>query len=260
MIVVEHVAGLATVQDLGRPGRMHEGLAPGGALVPEMLIAANRAVGNLDPAPAIELLGRIRLRVETPVALAFGAQLVESAGELQIESGALRVIYVAVRGGFAAPEVCGGRGTQLSAGIGAPLRAGDRLRIESARGSVPASPVPFVVDDAPIHVIPGPDSLPGALAALLAGDFQISPISDRVGTRLDGPSLPAPAGHGSSRPMTRGAIELPPDGHPIVLGPEHPVTGGYPVIAVVATVDQGRLFARPIRARVQFKQTSGAAR
>ena len=73
MIVVEHVAGLATVQDLGRPGRMHEGLAPGGALVPEMLIAANRAVGNLDPAPAIELLGRIRLRVETPVALAFGA-------------------------------------------------------------------------------------------------------------------------------------------------------------------------------------------
>ncbi len=260
MIVVEHVAGLATIQDLGRPGRMHEGLAPGGALVPEMLIEANRAVGNLDHAPAIELLGRIRLRVETPETVAFGVRMIEAAGELRIESGALRVIYVAVHGGFAAPEVCGGRGTQLSAGIGAPLRAGDRLLVESARGVVPSSPVPFVVDDAPIRLLPGPDLVDGALEALLAGEFQISPNSDRVGTRLDGPVLPARSGHGVSRPMIRGAIELPPDGHPIVLGPEHPVTGGYPVVAVVATADQGRLFARPIRARVQFTQTSGAAR
>lgn len=260
MIVVEHVAGLATLQDLGRPGRMHEGLAPGGALVPEMLIAANRAVGSHDHAPAIELLGRIRLRVETPETVAFGARMTCAAGELQIESGALRVIYVAVHGGFAAPEVCGGRGTQLSAGIGAPLRAGDRLAIEPARGIVPSSPVPFVVDDAPIRVVPGPDLIDGALEALLAGEFQISPISDRVGTRLDGPVLPARSGHGGSRPMIRGAIELPPDGHPIVLGPEHPVTGGYPVIAVVATADQGRLFVRPIRAQVRFKQSSGAAR
>lgn len=260
MIVVEHVAGLATLQDLGRPGRMHEGLAVGGALVPEMLIAANRAVGNADHAPAIELFGRMRVRVATPETIAFGARLVEAAGELQLESGALRVIYVAVRGGFAAPEVCGGRGTQLSAGIGAPLRAGDSLHVEPAPSAVPSSPVPFVVDAAPIRVIPGPDEIPGALEALLAGEFQISPASDRVGTRLDGPALPARSGHGTSRPMARGAIELPPDGHPIVLGPEHPVTGGYPVIAVVATADQGRLFARPIRARVQFKRTSGGAR
>lgn len=260
MIVVEHVAGLATFQDLGRPGRMHEGLAVGGALVPEMLIAANRAVGNADQAPAIELLGRMRVRVATPQTVAFGAHLVEAAGELQIESGALRVIYVAVHGGFAAPEVCGGRGTQLSAGIGAPLRAGDALRVESATGGAPSSPVPFVVDDGPIRVIPGPDVIPGALEALLSSELQISPASDRVGTRLDGPALPARAGYGTSRPMTRGTIELPPDGHPIVLGPEHPVTGGYPVIAVVATADLGRLFARPIRARVQFKRSSGAAR
>jgi 5-oxoprolinase (ATP-hydrolysing) subunit C len=202
----------------------------------------------------------MRLRVETPETIAFGTQLVEAAGELLIESGALRVIYVAVHGGFAAPEVCGGRGTQLSAGIGAALRAGESLTVEASPGAVPSSPVPFVIDDAPLRIIPGPDAIPGALEALLASEFQISPSSDRVGTRLDGPALPARSGHGISRPMTRGAIELPPDGQPIVLGPEHPVTGGYPVIAVVATVDQGRLFARPIRARVQFKRSSGAAR
>lgn len=259
MIVVEHVAGLATIQDLGRPGRMHEGLAPGGALVPEMLIAANRAVGNVDGAPAIELLGRLRLRVETPEAVAFGTHIIESAGELVVESGVLRVIYVAIHGGIASPLVCGGRGTQLSAGIGAPLRAGDRLRIEPSIAVVPSSPAPFLADGA-IHVIPGPDDVPGALDGLLAGEFSISPHSDRVGTRLDGPVLPARSGHGVSRPMTRGAIELPPDGRPIVLGPEHPVTGGYPVIAVIATADQGRLFARPIRAAVRFKRFAASAR
>jgi allophanate hydrolase subunit 2 len=60
--------------------------------------------------------------------------------------------------------------------------------------------------------------------------------------------------------MVRGAIELPPDGQPIVLGPEHPTTGGYPVIAVVATASQGQLFARPIGARIRFTRSAGAAR
>ncbi len=257
MIVVEHIAGLATVQDLGRRGRMHEGLAPGGALVPEMLIEANRRVGNVAGAPALELFGRIRLRFERPCTVAFEHSELEASGELQVESGTLRVIYVAVRGGIASPLICGGRGTQLSAGIGAALRAGDRLTVETVNGALSLPPQPFLVDDFPIRVIAGPDDVPGALEALLAAEYQIATASDRVGTRLDGPVLPARPGSGVSRPMARGAIELPPDGRPIVLGPEHPTTGGYPVIAVVATIDQGKLFARPIGARVRF---AGAAR
>jgi allophanate hydrolase subunit 2 len=260
VIVVEHVAGVAMIQDLGRPGRMHEGLAPGGALVPELLIHANRALGNRDGAPAFEVFGRLRLRVERALVVHAGTPQQLAAGdELRIESGGSRVAYLAVRGGVAAARICGGCGVQLSAGIGAVLRGGDRLQATTEWvGQGAELPAPVLVSDDPIHVIAGPDVVAGALEALLAGVYRIAAASDRVGTRLDGPVVPAPAGTGVSRPMTRGAIELPPDGRPIVLGPEHPTTGGYPVIAVVATIDQGKLFARPIGAHVRF--TAGAVR
>lgn len=253
MIVVEHVAGVAMLQDLGRPGRMHEGLAPGGALVPELLVHANRALGNPDGALALEVFGRLRLRTGSALVFHAGTQQHLAAGdELRVESGARRVAYLAVPGGFDAPTIVGGRGVQLSAGIGAVIRAGDRLQPTAAW--VPhGAELPVPILDGPIRVIPGPDDVPGALDALLAGECVISPSSDRVGTRLDGLVLPATTGTGASRPMTRGAIELPPDGRPIVLGPEHPTTGGYPVIAVVAAADLGPLFARPIGAQVRFR-------
>jgi allophanate hydrolase subunit 2 len=52
--------------------------------------------------------------------------------------------------------------------------------------------------------------------------------------------------------MVRGAIQVPPDGLPIVLGPDHPVTGGYPVLATVATEDLGRLGALPVGSPVRL--------
>lgn len=67
-LVVVRVLGLVTVQDLGRPGRMHEAVPPGGALVPELVVAANRAVGNPDGAPALEIFGRLVVRAEVAVA------------------------------------------------------------------------------------------------------------------------------------------------------------------------------------------------
>src|SRR5690349_6405619 len=107
---------------------MHEALAPGGALVPELLVAANRSVRNPDNAPAVEVFGK----------------LVTSAGV--IESEPRRVAYFAIRGGIAAPLVLGGRGTQLSAGIGAPLRAGDRLACAELPEAIQAE-LPFVDGD-----------------------------------------------------------------------------------------------------------------
>jgi allophanate hydrolase subunit 2 len=67
--------------------------------------------------------------------------------------------------------------------------------------------------------------------------------SDRVGVRLDGPALPVPEGAGSvpSEPMLPGAIQVPPSGLPVVFGPDHPTTGGYPVIAVVTRRGLDRL-------------------
>jgi allophanate hydrolase subunit 2 len=107
-----------------------------------------------------------------------------------------------------------------------------------------------------VRVIPGPDGKdfsPDAIDALVSAPYRILPSSDRVGTRLEGPPIPRADGAiERSRPMVRGAIEVPPDGKPIVLGPEHPTTGGYPLLAVIAAADLGRFFSIPLGGTVRF--------
>lgn len=272
-LVIERALGLATIQDLGRPGRMHEGLAAGGALVPSLLIAANRAVGNRDGSPAVEIFGKITVRAERAIFTSVG-QL--ARGELVvIESEPRRVAYLAIRGGIAAEFVLGGYGAQLSAGIGAPLRAGAQLHSfddhrghDSAVRRAPAGasavhgPLPSGFEagapdrrETRIAVMAGPDSDAFAIDAvvqLCSAPYRILPTSDRVGTRLEGPRVPRLPHEQRSRPMVRGAIEVPPDGSPIVLGPEHPTIGGYPVLAVVTHADLDRLFASRIGSQVWF--------
>ena len=120
-------------------------------------------------------------------------------------------------------------------------------------------PAPLDVATA-VRVVPGPDMArfdAGALATLGSGSFTVERSSDRTGTRLAGPALRRrDADTGRSSPMVRGAIQVPASGEPIVLGPDHPTTGGYPVIGVVARVDLGSFFARPIGASVRFTVVS----
>ncbi|HEX3758673.1 MAG TPA: biotin-dependent carboxyltransferase family protein [Kofleriaceae bacterium] len=262
-LAIVRALGLVTVQDLGRPGRMHEAVPPGGALVADRLIAANRAVRNPDDAPALEILGQLAIRAERPLHVATDTTAprdLSPGGELVIASEPRRVAYLAVRGGLAVPLVLGGRGALLCAGLGGLVRTGQRFDLAGlAEAPASAPPAPRssepAVPDAPIRLVAGPDSaafLPGALDLLLASPYRILPSSDRVGTRLDGPALPRSDAPEISRPMVLGAIEVPRDGKPIVLGPEHPTTGGYPVIAVVARADLGRLFSIRLGGTVRF--------
>lgn len=251
---ITKVLGLATVQDAGRLGTLRQGIPPGGALVPELLARANAAVDNLPGEAAIETFGTIAIvaRGRLLVGSDDGATASLGDGESwRLNCEGARVRYLALRGGLDVPTVLGGRGTLLVAGLGGHegrgLRAGDVLATGGAlRHPAPLPPAPD--RQSPIAVLAGPDGLPGdALEQLLSGVFRIDARSDRVGTRLDGPRLLRPLGDsGLSRPMVRGAIQLPADGMPIVLGPDHPVTGGYPVIATVLRRDQGRLAALPI--------------
>lgn len=240
--------GLVTIQDRGRPGRMHEALPPGGALVPELYRAANTATGNAEGAPAVEILGVLVVRALGEVALATeaGPRELHVGDELEVRAAPRRVTYLALRGGVAAPLVLGGRATQLSAGIGAKLRAGDAITAGSWPSATSSSSSPNLAPG-PVRVIAGPDheAFPAdAFEKLIAAGYRVSPSSDRVGTRLEGPAIERVASYTEvSRPMVCGAIEVPRDGAPIVLGPEHPSTGGYPVIAVVAHADLGRMFA-----------------
>jgi allophanate hydrolase subunit 2 len=260
-LVVVRAAGLCTVQDLGRRGHMHEALPPGGALVPQLLVAANRSAGNPDDAPTVEVLGQLVVRATTDMQLATNrtARYALRAGEeLTVTSEPLRCAYLAITGGVATARVLDGHGTLLCAGLGAPLRSDDVL----ARGQLPGTSKPveaFVTSDV-VHVVAGPDLdafAPTALAQLTAAPYRILPSSDRVGTRLAGAVLPRLATYREdSRPMVQGALEVPRDGQPIVLGPEHPTTGGYPILAVIANAELGRFHAIRLGGSVRFALTS----
>lgn len=250
---VVSVAGLVTVQDLGRPGFMHQGVPPGGALVRAFLRAANGAVGNEEGAAALEVLGRLVLEATADVVLATEDGAVRSlrAGEtLALEPRAdVRVRYLAPEGGLDVPVVMGSRSTLVVAAIGGlagrGLRRGDELTTRACAGARrtmrhgPALGHDFAVDA-------GPDG------GGLVGDYVLEASSNRVGTRLVGRPFAAKA-PGMSAPLVKGAIEVPPDGMPIVLGPEHPTTGGYPVVGVVRDEDLDRFFAMPVGARVRFR-------
>ena len=196
-----------------------------------------------------------------------GAAFLVAAGEL-VQVGApasgLRS-YVAVRGGVDVPPVLGSRSADLRSGLGPPpLRPGDRLPLgppaepppestaaatghgdaggaADARGTAPVRQAPG--EAATIRVIPGPRDdwfAAGALDLLCGSDYTVTPASDRTGLRLDGPALPR-ARHDElpSEGLVTGALQVPPSGRPILLLADHPVTGGYPVIAVVGTADIG---------------------
>jgi biotin-dependent carboxylase-like uncharacterized protein len=262
----------AGIQDAGRPGLLSAGIPPSGPLDPEAHAAANLAVGNDAGAAAIEIpLGPMTVRARGPLLVSVdGASAVRLADgqELTVDACTRAVRYLAVAGGIDVPVVLGARATFAAArfgGLGGRFLArGDVVPVvpvAPARSGAPPVLHPGVVDpaDPPVlEVIPGPHGRrfpAGALDALLEIAWKVSARSDRVGTRLEGGRIPrAPAKRDAADlappvPMIRGAIQIVTEGTPIVLGPDHPVTGGYPVIAVLARASQ------PILARLRPGRT-----
>lgn len=246
------------VQDLGRPGLGRIGVGASGAFDRTAAALANRLVGNPAQAAVLEvLLGGVRLRPWAPlwvaVTGAWGPASVEphtatllGPGETLELGAAERGIrwVVAVRGGVDVFPVLGSRSRDTLARLGPdPLRAADVLPI----GDEPDTPIPSVdavpVDPPPagevvLDVRPGPrlDRL-GAdgWERLTGASWVVDARSDRTGIRLGGDPLPMrPAGELPSEGMVPGAVQVSPDGMPTVLGPDAPVTGGYPVVAVLA--------------------------
>jgi KipI family sensor histidine kinase inhibitor len=254
---------LTMVQDGGRIGVARLGVPRAGGADPDSLHAANRLVGNEDDAGALEitaqgprlrfagsahvaLVGRANLAVDgRPVALDSVVPL-SPGQELSVGStlGDLRC-YLAVSGGFDVAPVLGSRSSDVLTGLGpGPLRTGDVLGVGPAtrpRGRLePAARRP----GAPLlRVLPGPDELgPGALDLLATDTWEVAPDSDRMGVRLRGhPSLWSTSPDVASRGMVTGAVQVPPDGRPVVLLCDHATVGGYPVVATVIRADLGVL-------------------
>jgi KipI family sensor histidine kinase inhibitor len=233
----------ATVQDGGRPMRLGQGLPPSGPLDRDAHAAANVAVGNDPSTAAIEVpLGALEVMAhgESRVAVDGRAALSLHDGErLRVEPEGRAVRYLSVRGGVDVPMILGARATLLVAKLGGldgrGFKKGDAIGV--GREPVTSERAPSRLATGPIRVVPGPDLdrfAPGAFERFVGSPWTVSPRSDRVGTRLEGARVERrDADAGAPSPMIRGAVQVTTDGTPIVLGPDHPTTGGYPVIAVV---------------------------
>jgi len=262
---------LTTVQDGGRTGWLSLGVPTAGPADWLSHTVANRLVGNPDGAAALELtLSGPQLRFTSPALVAVvgaaatvdGAALpagsayrVPAGGTLLVGRAAPGVRgYLAVAGGVDVPAVLGSRSTDTLAGLGPPrLAAGDVLDVPDldraprtvAQGGSPATdPVSRWLGGSStgaLRVVPGPHEdwfTPDAVRRLCGSAYAVTPASDRVGIRLAGPGLErARAGELPVTGMVSGALQVPPDGQPILLLANHGPTGGYPVVAVVATVD-----------------------
>jgi biotin-dependent carboxylase-like uncharacterized protein len=215
---------------------------------------ANRLVGNHEDAAALELTyGGLRIRFDTAATIALtgapcpgvamnGPFHVRAGQEIAvgIPSEGLRT-YLAVRGGIDVSEVLGSRSTDVLAGIGpTALETGMSLPIGNRTNGFPNVDFapPTGLAPAVLRVLPGPRDdwfVAEALTTLTESPYVVTQDSNRVGVRLDGPALKRRVHEElPSEGMVCGALQVPPDGRPILFLADHPVTGGYPVIAVVA--------------------------
>ena len=257
-----------TIQDLGRPGWAHIGVPRSGAADRVALVSANRLVGNEDGAAALEttlagprllfhdaaevaLMGApVRARVgerEVPMNQAFA---VAAGEELRVGNAmaGLRT-YVAFAGGIEVGLVLGSAATDVLTGLGPPpLARGDMLSVRRQRGGRtirPPAPYAPPVGDLPqcvvLRAIDGPRSdwfTKESVKRLFREPFAVDQASNRIGIRLRGPQFERTrAEELLSEGLVPGAIQVPPDGQPIMLLADHPTTGGYPVVAVVHSRD-----------------------
>ncbi|MFC9788227.1 biotin-dependent carboxyltransferase family protein [Rhodococcus sp. NPDC127528] len=258
---------LVTVQDRGRPGFAALGVGTSGAADRRSHDSANRLVGNDPAAATLEVtLGGLRVRAHGQATVAVtGARiplLVNgipcgdysathlSDGDVLTLGHATNGLrsYLAVRGGVDVAPTLGSRSTDTLAGLGPPpIRAGDRVPIGRLARQWPAEdliPPPPTVGATTLRVCLGPrDAMfaPEALDTLFGQVWTVSQDSNRVGARLTGPKALVRADRSElpSEGMVAGALQVPASGQPVLFLADHPVTGGYPVIAVVVGDDLG---------------------
>jgi KipI family sensor histidine kinase inhibitor len=262
---------LTTVQDAGRRGFRRFGVSGAGPLDDRAHAAANRAVGNEPGAPALEctLVGpTLRFLATARFAIAGadlgavlerddlgawpvprGAAVLARAGNVLRFAGRREGCRAAVAfaGGLDVPLVLGSAATDLLGGFGGlagrPLAAGDRLaaRAAAARPGVETAPV-GIAGRATVRVVLGPQTgalAPASLRAFLATPWRVGATSDRAGLRLEAGEPLRHRGRAEilSDGMVPGAIQVPPDGKPIVMMADGPTTGGYPKVATVVSGD-----------------------
>jgi biotin-dependent carboxylase-like uncharacterized protein len=272
-LVAVKAGALTTVQDLGRRGFRHLGVGAAGALDTYSLQVANLLVRNKRGAAGLEItLSGPTLRFEKSATIAITGASIDAAIDgvalagwrpidvpagSELKFGACRDgarSYLAIAGGVSVAAVLGSASTDLRAGFGGlegrALRSGDRIEFPAgasidalsiAAWWVDALPDLDLAHEAAVSVLPASDAT-APHDALFAQAWRVSAASDRQGLRLEGPALQlADTRERLSAPVAPGAVQLPPNGKPIVLLGDAQTVGGYPCIGFVATADLPRL-------------------
>jgi len=287
MLLVLDAGILTTIQDAGRWGYQAYGVPVSGAMDVEALRAANQLVHNPPDEAALEIHSPIALQTDTPHLIALtGADarvhingralpmwmsiFVRAGTTIEItpaRTGGWR--YLAIHGGIDVPRVLGSKSTFLRGKFGGlegrALCAGDQipigaptLRDLSAAAGKSIAPRIYRAD---IHIVLGPHAdwfTPEAIAALTRAEYIATENADRMGYRLRGTKLTrARAEEMISCGVPLGAIQVPPDGQPIVLMADHQTTGGYPIIATVVSDDMAHLAQRAPGDVVRFQVAGG---
>lgn len=279
-----------TVQDLGRHGFQRLGVSVGGALDPVAFQAANALVDNPGATGALEAMycGPSFAVEADDVRLAFAGtdaaiELLENAeaasGETIAPMRSVRVrrgqvvrvgsirngatLYIAVEGGFAVEPVLGSVATDSRGRIGGwqarALREGDILPLARAAATERDECRLDGLDLAPSHrfrVVLGPQNdrfADDEIERFLAAEYTVSADSNRMGMRLQGPSIRHRDGFNIvSDAIATGSIQVPGNGQPIILLADHQTTGGYPKIATVISADLPALGRLPAGSRLSF--------
>jgi allophanate hydrolase len=261
-----------TIQDFGRTGYRYIGVPVSGALDPIALALANALVGNAESAPALEMLMQGPtlevMAASVRISLVGGTKTmdIEGANSRRVPSGqSVRLVrgerlsvgpleqsacaYLAIEGGLDVPLCLGSASTYTRARLGGfrgrAVAPGDVLPIRqedvAARSERMLATVSDFRGDQPIRVVLGPQLdyfTEDAVRTLLSATYTVSARADRMGYRLDGPTLTHAKGCNIvSDGIAVGSIQVPGSGQPIVLLADAQTTGGYPKIATVTSAD-----------------------
>ncbi|MFD1198920.1 5-oxoprolinase/urea amidolyase family protein [Brucella gallinifaecis] len=275
-------------QDMGRPGLASQGVSESGALDRIAMQEANHCVGNPHDTAVIEIsFGSFAFKTDRPVTLAvtgapcpltihtpegqsvtasFAQPIALNAGDelsLAIPSEGM-LSYLALRGGFDVEPVLGSASRDTLAKIGpSPVVEGDILAPANRPALAVSSKenaqrrLPRAGETVTLDIVLGPRTdwfTRQGLETLTSQDWDVTPQSSRVGMRLAGANAIERAINDElpSEGTALGAIQVPHTGQPVLFLADHPLTGGYPVIGVVAHHHLDLAGQIPIGARIRF--------
>ena len=283
MIEIIEAGNLLSIQDLGREGYQKFGVPVGGVMDKYSAILSNYLVGNKENTPLLEFLfGNVKIKFLSTVSFAVGANAEVFLNEDSIlpwkvyiakKNDILKISrlkngvygYISFSGGLACKKIFGSCSTYPRAGWGRYLRRGDMIKLQNPTiytppiREIPKELIPIYSPNPIVRVIIGPHEdhfTKEGIETFLSSAYRVTEKSDRMGYRLDGPTIQH-SNKGAdilSNAIPLGAIQVPPDGKPIVMLADHQTTGGYATLGVVISADISNVAQTPIGDALRFKK------